>query len=159
MIGTFILAFGIACTQYVPPLKDKIPNPFHDVFISLSLYLAIVIGAPFSGGHFNPAVSIGVYFLKEAKMNNGKLATYIISQFIGAIIGVTLAKIFFECEVTPYPESVGFFTLIGHCIGEMLGGFLFIFMILTVTGPETTFIYETAWVHIFIPLSLFVARR
>jgi glycerol uptake facilitator-like aquaporin len=30
-------------------------------------------------------------------MSNGKLITYIISQFIGAIIGVTLAKIFFDC--------------------------------------------------------------
>jgi glycerol uptake facilitator-like aquaporin len=97
VIGTFILAFGIVCCQYVPPLKDKIPNPFHDIFISLSLYLAIVIGAPFSGGHFNPAVTFGVYFLKDAKMTNGKLSTYLIAQFIGAIIGVTLAKIFFDC--------------------------------------------------------------
>lgn len=64
VIGTFILAFGVTCSQYVPPLKNKVPNPFHDVFVSLSLYLAIVIGAPFSGGHFNPAVSFGVYFLK-----------------------------------------------------------------------------------------------
>jgi glycerol uptake facilitator-like aquaporin len=56
-----------------------------------------VIGAPFCGGHFNPAVSFGVYFLQDAKMYNGKLATYLISQFIGAIIGVTLAKILFDC--------------------------------------------------------------
>lgn len=103
VLGTFILAFGVACSQYVPPLKNKTPNPFHDVFVSLSLYLAIVIGAPFCGGHFNPAVSFGFYFLKEAKMSTGKLITYLIAQFIGAIIGVTLAKIFFDCEINPYP--------------------------------------------------------
>lgn len=102
MLGTFILAFGITCSQYVPPLDQKIPNPFHDIFISLSLYLAIVIGAPFCGGHFNPAVSFGFYFLKEAKMGIGKLLTYIIAQFSGAIIGVTLAKLLFECEINPY---------------------------------------------------------
>ena len=85
------------CTQYLPPLKNKISNPFHDIFISLSLYLAIGLCAPFSGGHFNPVVTIGVYFLKDAKMTKKKLLIYIISQFIGAIIGVTLAKIFFDC--------------------------------------------------------------
>jgi glycerol uptake facilitator-like aquaporin len=58
--------------------------------------LAIVIGAPFSGGHFNPAVSFGFYFLKDTKMSTGKLVTYIIAQFIGAIIGVALAKILFD---------------------------------------------------------------
>lgn len=36
---------------------------------------------------------------------------------------------------------------------------MFIFMILTVTNAQTTFIYEASWVHLFIPLSLFVARR
>jgi glycerol uptake facilitator-like aquaporin len=72
-------------------------NPFHDVFISFSLYLAIVIGAPFCGGHFNPAVSIGVYFFKDSKMSTGKLITYLLAQIIGAVIGVTLAKIFFDC--------------------------------------------------------------
>jgi glycerol uptake facilitator-like aquaporin len=81
----------------VPPLNLKIPNPFHDIFISLSLYLAIVIGAPFCGGHFNPAVTFGFFFLKEARMNIGKLITYLIAQFIGATIGVTLAKILFAC--------------------------------------------------------------
>jgi glycerol uptake facilitator-like aquaporin len=65
--------------------------------------LAIVIGAPFCGGHFNPAVSFGFYFLKDAKMSGGKLFTYVIAQLIGAIIGITLAKIFFDCDMIPYP--------------------------------------------------------
>ena len=73
-------------------------------------------------------------------MSKGKLSAYIIAQFTGAIIGVTLAKLFFDCSITPYPTTVGFFTLIGHCIGELMGGFLFIFMILTVVNPDTTFI-------------------
>ena len=64
-IGTFILTLGIACTQYTPPLDAKVDNPFHDIFISFSLYLAIVICAPFTGGHFNPSVTLGFFFLKS----------------------------------------------------------------------------------------------
>lgn len=159
VIGTAVFSFGIVCTQYVPPLADKVKNPFHDIFISLSLYLAIVIGAPFSGGHFNPAVSIGLFFLPDTKMSTGKLFTYIIAQFIGAIIGITFAGLIFDCSLTPYPESVGFFTMLSHMIGQAMGGFLFIFMIAAVTTADTTFIYESSWIHLFIPLSLFAARR
>ena len=117
MIGTFILAFGIACSQYVPPMDQKIKNPYHDVFVSLSLYLAIVLCGPFSGGHFNPSVTFGFFVLKDQGMKVGRLLTYLIAQFIGAGLGVILAKAIFDCEVTPYLDSVQIFTLIGHSIG------------------------------------------
>lgn len=97
LIGTFILAFGIACTQYVPPLDQKVPNNYHDIFVSLSLYLAIVLCAPFSGGHFNPSVTFGFFMLKDQVMPMGKLITYLVSQFLGAASGVSLAKIIFDC--------------------------------------------------------------
>lgn len=157
-IGTFILAFGIACTQYTAPLAARNPNPFHDIFVSLSLYTAIVFCAPFSGGHFNPSVTFGFFVLKDQAMSVGKLLTYLVGQVLGAASGVSLAKILFDISVTPYAKPVDLFSLIGHSIGEFMGGFLFIFMIITVVSPQTTFISEAAWVHLFIPVSLFVAR-
>ena len=91
-------------------------------------------------------------------MSVGKLLTYLLGQILGAASGVSLAKSLFDISVTPYAKPAELFEIIGHSIGEFMGGFLFIFMILAVVCSQTTFINEAAWVHIFIPISLFVAR-
>ena len=41
----------------------------------------------------------------------------------------------------------------------MIGTFMFIFVILLVTTPETTFVSEDSWAHLLIPLGLFLSRR
>lgn len=79
------------CSIYIPPLKDKIPNPFHEISISVSLYLAIVLTAPFCGGHYNPAVSCAMFFKKDSKITKRKLGIYILAQYVGAILGIVLA--------------------------------------------------------------------
>ena len=70
--------------------------------MSLSLYTAIVLCAPFSGGHFNPSVTFGFFVLKDQAMSIGKLLTYLLGQILGAASGVSLAKSMFDISVTPY---------------------------------------------------------
>jgi glycerol uptake facilitator-like aquaporin len=106
-IGTLILVYGILCSQYLPPLSEKVSNPFHDVFISLSLYLSIVICGPLTGGHFNMAVTTGVGNVKNSSMSKKQYWAFVVGQFIGAIIGAVLGKVLWDCEGAPFDSTIG----------------------------------------------------
>jgi glycerol uptake facilitator-like aquaporin len=55
---------------------------------------------PFSGGHLNPAVSIGMNFFHK----NKKLIKTLIAQVVGAFLGVTIG-IFVNIQLTYSLES------------------------------------------------------
>jgi aquaporin Z len=76
-VGTFIFLSVILATG----------DPFA---IGLSLAVAIYFGIKVSGGHFNPAVSIMMYFKKA--INDKELACYIISQVLGGIVALNFFK-------------------------------------------------------------------
>lgn len=54
----------------------------------LALALAVTIAMGISGGHINPAITIGMLFTK--RITPGDAAVYITSQLLGAIIAATL---------------------------------------------------------------------
>ena len=66
---------------------------FQPIAVGLTLFANISILAPVCGGHFNPAVTIGV-FIKEGRKNISQNAVFtlliIISQIIGGILGVII---------------------------------------------------------------------
>jgi MIP family channel proteins len=57
--------------------------------------LAIIVSATMaiSGGHINPAVSVGLWLAK--KIDNRNLGFYILAQLLGAIVAALLVKAFF----------------------------------------------------------------
>lgn len=54
------LAYGVNATQYIVPTSKLIPNIYWTFFVSAFLYFGIAAAGPFTGGHVNPAVTIGV---------------------------------------------------------------------------------------------------
>jgi glycerol uptake facilitator-like aquaporin len=88
-VGTLILAYGICCGQYLPPIDEKIINPFHSIFISCSLFLALCWSGSMTGGHINPAVTLGQMF-RSPKIPLKVGLIYMISQLIGAFIGALI---------------------------------------------------------------------
>ncbi|HNV84303.1 MAG TPA: MIP/aquaporin family protein [Arenimonas sp.] len=58
------------------------------------LYVLISALAPISGAHFNPAVSLVMRACDE--LDNRELASYLVAQLLGAILGVLLAHAMFE---------------------------------------------------------------
>ena len=61
------------------------------------LFVLITAFADISGAHFNPFVSLAMYFTKKIK---GKLLiTYIPAQILGCLLGVMLANVFFEHNI------------------------------------------------------------
>lgn len=58
--------------------------------IGAALAVAVMIGGPISGGHFNPAVSI--MMTVAGKLSKKDLAPYIIAQIAGGLVAFELNK-------------------------------------------------------------------
>jgi glycerol uptake facilitator-like aquaporin len=101
-----MLAFGICCSQYIPPLKDKVPNPLHNLCISLSLYLAICFCAPLAPAHFNPSVSLGACFGTKPQKNRIRtMFLYWAAQFLGAFLGLLAGYLIYDSVVGPFDDG------------------------------------------------------
>ena len=86
-IGTFWLVLG-GCGSAV--LAAAFPDVGIGLLgVSLAFGLTVVSGAyalgPISGGHFNPAVSVGLW--AGGRFPAGQLLPYIVAQVIGGIVG------------------------------------------------------------------------
>jgi len=89
-IGTALFVFYCAATVVGANYVDRNQNLIPAFGQGFSLALAIYIVAPASGGHLNPAVTIGV--LCVGRINLLRAILYIIAQYAGAICGAGLVK-------------------------------------------------------------------
>ena len=58
--------------------------------IGAALAIAVMLGGAISGGAFNPAIAIGMFYM--GKLSQSDLIPYIISQIAGALAGLELVK-------------------------------------------------------------------
>ena len=79
LAGTAILTYAI------------IMSGGHIMGIVFTFFCLLQILGPVSGGHMNPAVSLGVYIREGKSENTGFLIKIIIMQFVGAFAGVFLS--------------------------------------------------------------------
>lgn len=82
LLGTFFFVSVILNTL---TLTDSTTGP---ISVAVALLAAIYFGGRISGGHFNPAVSLSMYFKKVISLNI--FMGYVIFQIIGAILAVIL---------------------------------------------------------------------
>jgi glycerol uptake facilitator-like aquaporin len=88
VVGSGIMAENLAGgNQALALLCNTLPT-------GAILAVLILIFAPISGAHFNPAVSLA--FALRGKLSWGSAAGYIAVQVLGGIIGVWLAHLMFE---------------------------------------------------------------
>src|SRR5215831_14131247 len=92
-IGTFWLVLG-GCGSAV--LAAAFPNVGIGLLgVSFAFGLTVLTGAyalgPVSGGHFNPAVSVGLW--SGGRFSGGELLPYIVAQVLGAIAGAAVLAI------------------------------------------------------------------
>jgi len=83
------------------------------------LVVLILVFGPFSGAHFNPAVTL--VMLARSEMTRGEAAAYIAVQVIAAIVGVVLAHAMFDVELVQ--TSVKTRTGMGQWISEGVATF------------------------------------
>ena len=105
-IGTAVLIlFGAGVCANVS-LKKTLGHNSGWVVIAFGWGFAVFVGAyisgPYSGGHLNPAVTIGLALAGTFK---GNVIGYIIAQMLGAIVGAVLVYLMymphFDAEENP----------------------------------------------------------
>ena len=123
--------------------------------IALAAGLAVVVAAyavgSISGGHFNPAVTLGV--AASGRMPWRDVLPYIAAQLVGAIVASSLmfavaagaSKSFFDAAIKNGFASNGYgthspggFNLASVIIVEFLLTAIFLYVILSVTAPGST---------------------
>jgi len=143
-LGTFWLVLG-GCGSAV--LAAAFPNVGIGLLgVSLAFGLTVLTGAyalgPISGGHFNPAVSFGLW--AGGRFPGRELPGYVIAQVIGAVVAagvlylIASGKAGFDLAgglaSNGYAEhSPGGYTLVAGLITEFVMTFMFLIVILGAT--------------------------
>ncbi|MGD9723784.1 MAG: MIP/aquaporin family protein [Pirellulales bacterium] len=117
LIGTFFLVLTIGCTVMaggagvIPPLA-----------IGSALMVMIFAGGHLSGGHYNPAVTLGVWL--RGKCDTADVIPYMIAQVIGASLAALAAGFLREGATVTAGDP--------HVAKALLAEFLFTFALVYV---------------------------
>ena len=146
-IGTFWLVLG-GCGSAV--LAAAFPDVGIGLLgVSLAFGLTVVTGAyalgPISGGHFNPAVSVGLW--AGGRFPAGQLLPYIVAQVAGAIVAAGVLYVIASGKSdfslaggfasNGYGEhSPGHYSLTAALVSEVVMTFFFLMIILGATDER-----------------------
>ena len=160
-IGTFLLVFSIisAVTLYGGALvgaQSPLPGiviPFVAMAHFLGLFIGIQTLGAVSGGHFNPAVTIGLLSIRKITASNAVL--YIVAQVVGAVIAAFLLALVLDKqgELVNYgaPRLDSSITIASGIVLEAMFVFFLVWTIVaTAVNPEGT----KEWAPAAIALSL-----
>ncbi|MBV5280361.1 MAG: aquaporin family protein [Actinobacteria bacterium] len=117
-------------------------NTFSTIF---ALALLILIIAPISGAHFNPAVSLVQVLRRE--MNAVEFLAFISAQISGAITGAVIANVMFDLQAIQIStnERVTAGTLIGEVIAT--AGLITVIFVLVARSQEKLIpVAVAAWI-------------
>ena len=117
-------------------------NAFSTIF---ALALLILIIAPISGAHFNPAVSLVQVLRRE--MNAVEFLSFISAQIAGAISGAIIANVMFDLEAIQIStnERVSSGTLVGEVIATA-GLITVIFVLVARSQDKLIPVAVAAWI-------------
>ncbi len=131
-IGTFFLVFTIGQTVKGPDSASLAP-----LAIGSALMVMVYAGGHFSGGHYNPAVTLGVTL--RGKMTWAEAVPYMVAQVIGAVIaaGVVLF-IKGSTTVTVAPPEPSSYAKIAQAVGDFLFTFALVYVVLNSATAKGT---------------------
>lgn len=127
-IGTFFLAYTIGCAATIGV----------NVFFAAAAILTAMIyaGAPVSGAHFNPAVSVAIWI--RGRLAHAHLVPYMLAQFAGALaaagaMNITVSQTILYSEILGGRFSVPhYFSPLPAMLAEFLFTFALAFIVLNV---------------------------
>jgi aquaporin Z len=145
--GTFWLVFGgcgsaIFATAF-PELNIGL------VGVSLAFGLTVLTMAyavgHISGGHFNPAVSVGLWI--GGRFKSAELPGYIVAQVLGAVVAATVLYIIANGSANYTPNGIfaangygehspGNYSMLSSLLAEVVLTFFFLLIILGVTSDK-----------------------
>jgi aquaporin Z len=128
LIGTFFLVLTIGCT-----VIGNGAGPLAPLAIGSALMVMIFAGGHISGGHFNPAVTLGVWL--RGKCEAKDVAPYMIFQIMGAVLAALVVKFLKggAAAVAPlHPATVP------ALLAEFLFTFALVYVVLNVATAKGT---------------------
>ena len=133
-IGTFFLVLTVGCT-----VIGGGPGVIAPLAIGSALMIMIFAGGHVSGGHYNPAVTLGV--LVRGRIKPGDAVAYMISQVLGAAMAAGVTGYLKAGDGPAMTPNVG------HAlVAEFLFTFALAYVVLnTATAKGTREIRSTGW--------------
>jgi aquaporin Z len=126
-IGTFFLVLTIGCT-----VIGHGAGPFAPLAIGSVLMVMIFAGGHISGGHFNPAVTLGVWL--RGKCEAKDVAPYMIFQVMGAVLAALVVNFLKEgAAVVPLQPAT-----IPALLAEFLFTFALVYVVLNAATAKGT---------------------
>lgn len=111
---------------------------------ALGVFVGVVIAAPFSGAHLNPAVTIALAIAQ--KFSWAKVGWYILAQVCGAFLGAVLVYLIYKDHFTitddassklaAFSTSPAISNRVTNLISEIIGTFVLVFVIFYFTNAE-----------------------
>lgn len=150
IIGTFLLMLmGCGVNANVVLNKTYGNNSGWIVITTgwgLAVYTAVVVAAPYSGAHLNPAVTVGLALAGEFSIY--EVPSYLIAQLIGAMLGAffvwLMYKNHFDSTEDVNSKRAVFCTApaipnhLLNILGELLGTFVLVFSVLYFTDATNS---------------------
>ena len=141
-IGTFFLVFTVGMTVKSPDAAALAP-----LAIGASLMIMVYAGGRYSGGHYNPAVTLGVTL--RGKLSFADAVPYWIAQFIGAVAAAAAVQ-FIKGTATggvPAGPPPADYSVAAKLLVEFLFTFALVYVVLntaTAKGTEGNSFYGLA---------------
>ena len=126
LIGTFFLVFTVG-TCVINPAAGVIAP----IAIGGVLMVMIFAGGHISGGHFNPAVTIGVAV--RGRLPSSEIPLYILAQLVGAVLA-SGAAIYLKGPVPPLAPSA--YVIPQLVLSEFLFTFALVYVVLNVATAK-----------------------
>lgn len=148
IIGTgllLLLGSGVVANMLLPKTKGNGGGIMEiSTAWALAVFVGVVVAGPYSGAHLNPAVTIGLAIV--GKFEWAMVPGYIISEILGAMIGVGIAWLFYKdhyeaCDdaglkAAPFGTSPAIRNLPLNFFSELVGTFVLILVILYNAGAK-----------------------
>lgn len=127
LVGTFFLVFTVGCTVVGNGAGALAP-----LAIGSALMIMIFAGGHISGGHYNPAVTLGVWL--RGKCETKDAAGYMIFQIVGAALAALAVK-YLKAGATVTAMSPA---TLPALLAEFLFTFALVFVVLNVATAKGT---------------------
>lgn len=134
-IGTFFLVFTVGMVVIEPgPGVSGVPAGFAPIAIGSVLAIMIFAGGHISGGHYNPAVTLGVWLRGKATLNEA--IGYWVAQALAGVVAALLVMPF----KPPLPATalVANLDVVAGLLGEFLFTFALVYVVLNVATARGT---------------------
>jgi aquaporin Z len=126
-IGTFGLVFTVGTAVFTDAA-------FAPLAIGAVLMVLVYAGGHISGGHYNPAVSLGVFLRGRLPMN--EMGFYWIAQFVAAFLAAWLARFTANPAIVHTLSISGAHAAVAALLAEFVFTFALVYVVLNVATSK-----------------------